>query len=44
MAGNLHVDAKAKEPVSIKENTNDQDTQRLEEVEGIPKDITVGIV
>jgi hypothetical protein len=42
VARNLNVDAKPEKPVAIEENTNNEDTQCLEEVKRVPKNIRMG--
>lgn len=42
MSGDLHVYTKFEKPVRVKENTDDEDTQRFKQMKGIEK--YVGVV
>jgi hypothetical protein len=42
VAGHLNVDAEPEEPVTVKENAYNKDTQCLEQVQRIPKDVGMG--
>jgi hypothetical protein len=39
VTGYLHIDIEAKQPVGIEKDDDDEDTERLKQLQGIPEDI-----
>ena len=42
MTRHLEVDAELEQPVTVEEDADDENAQRLEQVNGIPEDVCVG--